>query len=435
MRLANATRKKELWGSDLWKSLISGWKHSELTDPQLEEILQFLIDNEKILPSVTYEVSSLLEDRVKRTAPTIPPSALALSIVVAERLWSVCTVLDEKPRQEAEDWLFVALNRPAGMLTIFWLYAVSRLRRELAEQWTGLPQQYKDFFTSVLSGSSYAAEIGRVQLASQLNFLFSIDASWTAEHIIPLFSWSNNSRQALQMWHGYLGGGAWNEGLLPILLPYYEGAFPLLHNSFGDFRKQFCSQLAGIACFSSINPIKHGWLNRFIGLVGPEERALWASFIRPALQEMKEPAKQITWNSWIRGYWQNRIEGIPVPLDANEIRQMVQWSTHLGPVFPEVVTKIVNSPIPNLKDLFIYRELAESDLPTRHPVAVAKLVLYLLKHESTPIYDLDPVESILEKLVSMADKNELLKICDELARLGYYSAAQLRTKIEGTSNT
>src|SRR5205085_4502302 len=106
----------------------------------------------------------------------------------------------DKPKQESEDWLFVAINHPAGALISFFLKALSKTRRQTESDLTGIPSEYKKIFSSVVNGNTYAAEVGRVVLASQLLFLFSADEKWAVENIVPLLRWSYCPRRALQAW-------------------------------------------------------------------------------------------------------------------------------------------------------------------------------------------------------------------------------------------
>jgi hypothetical protein len=429
MRLVLVLLEKSSWDSDLWKAVVEGWKHSELTNEQWEEVLRFLHDHDGVLANVKYEVSNLLENGIKAPSHEIPTTILPLAVKVAEKVWAVCTVSER--REKSDDWLFVAINHPAGTLSTFLVYVISRVRKDSTPRWSGIPAEFDGFLKSIITGDSYAAEIGRVVLASQLHFLFSSDQKWTIENVVPLLDWSANPRRALQSWHGYLASGGWDETSLAHLLPMYEKVFSVLKAEFGRARRPFCQHLAGIAGFSRVNPIKNGWLIRFMRVADSEERIMWASFVREMLKEMKEPAKQDAWDNWIQDYWQKRIEGVPVPLEAAEVGEMVNWGPQLGPAFPAAVEKICSSPTPKQDtSSFIYRELCESGHPDSDANSVAKLVLHLLRSDWSPTHDFDQVEVLFIRISdSGAEKQDLLDICDELARLGFSEAARLRTLV------
>jgi hypothetical protein len=448
LKLAVALSSKGEWSSDLWRRVIAQWRSQDLDEEQWRQVLGFLIDNEKMLPAVVYDACYLLENGIKKVPNGIPKSVVIRALEVAEKLWKVCAAI-ERPRheeiehpfashREVEDWLSVAINNPAGVLMEFWLRALLKERHEVTDLRNDIPQPYKRAFASVLSGDSYSAELARVLLASHLHVLFSLEEEWTIENVLPLFQWSSDQQRAVQAWHGYLWWGRWTEALLPHLLPRFEEAFPVLHSKFGKHRNKFCEFLAGIACFSTINPTKHPWLNRFLSTVTVEERVMWASSVQKMLKEMKEPAIQIAWDSWIRQYWQDRIDGIPVALDAKETAAMAHWSIRLKGPFSEVVSKICEGPKPEMKEHasgYLYYELSESDLPTRHPTSVTKLVLYLLQNGVASYWDFDSIDKLIRKIpASSANKNELLEICESLAGLGHPGAGALRNLIDGAKN-
>jgi hypothetical protein len=435
MRLAYALQKRGAWDSDLWKAVIGGWKHTQLTTAQWDEILDFLNTYDQMLGSGKYEVAALLENGVKAPSHQIPPCALESSISVAQKLLSVCASSEEGMKENAEDWFLRALNHPAGMLVEFVLYVISNVRKESGKSWQAIPAAYEVFLAAVLAGKSRSAELGRVILASRIHFLFSSDKVWTVGNVLPLFDWPNNPRQALQAWHGYLTFGTWDDNLLAHLISHYEQAFSVLHSAFGRFRQRFCEHLAGIACFSSINPVAHGWLARFLLAAALEERIMWASYLRQMLKSLKEPAERNAWDSWINSYWKKRITGVPAPLDGVEVAEMVQWTPELGEAFPEAVTRIIESPKPiwgGAFSDFIYDDLSTTGYPDRYPGPTAKLVLHLLRSGLGSQFTFGPVEGIAKRAaVSGAEKQDLLGICNELAGLGYAGAGDLRNAIEG----
>src|SRR6185369_15025478 len=183
----------------------------------------------------------LLEKGINKPSHRIPIAHLALSVSVSEMMWNMVVVSSEEGRRDqAEDWLQLAINHPAGILLTFRLRALSIIREAAGENWTEIPAEEKSFLESVLTGTSYAASIGRVLIASQLYFLFNLDPSWAIGHVVPLFNLAENELRAIQAWHGFLVWGRWTEGLLPHLLPCFEQAFPYLHVKFGkDQRESF----------------------------------------------------------------------------------------------------------------------------------------------------------------------------------------------------
>ena len=60
----------------------------------------------------------------------------------------------------------------------------------------------------------------------------------------------------------------------------------------------------------------------------------------------------------------------------------------------------------------------------------AALVLYLVKSDFTPVYWFEPLVKIVQDLKAFDDAKEVLRqLCEELARLGYPGAGDLRKTI------
>jgi Domain of unknown function (DUF4020)/SIR2-like domain len=433
--LVRTLKVKGACESDLWKAIVSGWTQAVLTEGQWTEVLTTLLDTNQVASAVTYEGAQLLESGIAKASHAIPITGFPLSVRVSENFWIACVASTEGSTGTMEDWSSIAINRPAGTLVRFWLKMLSRLREQAGKSWTGIPAGHKKLFSAVLDGKSYAAAVGRVLIAAELLFLFNLERGWAIEHVIPLFDFSKDSQRAIQAWHGYLGWGRWNEELLGYLMPYFEEAFPRLHSDFAkEQRERFCEYLAGIACHSSINPIQNGWLNRFLLSVTEEERVMWASYVRGVLKGMKEPAVESAWNNWVKNYWQNRIEGIPLLLVVSEASAMVDWPVCFKDSFPDVAENVYRSPVPKREHFFLFEELSESDLLTRHPGAMARFVFYLLRNRVAPLYYFEPILKIVNSLRPFPDaRNDLLQICQQLAELGYPNAGALRDLILGTT--
>jgi hypothetical protein len=431
MELLDALKRRGSWEPDLLKAVVDAWGQADLAPAQWDEVLRFLLEADGVIPLVAHEASHLLENGISRSSNAIPDEYLHSAIQLSEKLWSVCASSDDGKQETADDWLTVAINHPAGNLAEFVLRVLSRLRTQSADPWQGIAPEHKRFLESILNGCSYSAELGRVVLASQLHFFFSLDEKWMLASLLPLLDWASDSRRALQAWHGFLTWGRWTHNMLPHLLPFYESAFPKVDAEFGKFQRNFCEHLAGIACFSTINPLQHGWLNGFLVAAGLEQRIMWAAAMGGALGQMKEPGAQVAWDHWIQTYWQNRIEGLPVPLDSREVGEMVEWSIPLQSVFPAAVTKICASPNASMTHSSLFYRLPKSEIPALHPAPAAKLVLHLLRTAEFRYYDVDSIIQITERLAaSGVDRTDLRLICDELARLGYPGARELRDAVD-----
>ena len=96
---------------------------------------------------------------------------------------------------------------------------------------------------------------------------------------------------------------------------------------------------------------------------------------------MNETQQQEQWNRWLKRYWQNRLEGVPKPLESDEIKRMMDWLPYLKGVFSEAVELAIQMPQSESggkrESWVIFALQDRSDLLETHPEATAKLVLYV----------------------------------------------------------
>jgi hypothetical protein len=417
---------KTLWDSDLWAGVIMGWGDATLDTDQWKQALGFLISNQDALRGSRRDLAVLLLGGSRAPSQPLAEAARDEAIQISKLLWSICAVEDKAPdRNTNDDWLFTAINQPAGMLAQFWLTTLSNQRKEAGDGWNGIPADTKVFFEGVISHQSFAGDLARIVFASQLTFLSSIDREWSEEKILPLLDWDNHGKRALQALQGFLGWGRQTERLIQKLLPLYRKIFP--HTAeLGKSRRRFSEYLAGAACFSSINPLIDGWLDQFISNTEEQDRVSWAISMRQMLKATNEDSRARIWDSWIGEYWQRRLEGVPLRFDTLELGETVEWSLFLGAAFPKVVEKIDQSPPFELRHSFIYRELEETRIPNLFPEETAKFLIQLLRNERKYLFDFDKIDALVRRIAALnAPEGTLSAICEELSRLGYQAASSL----------
>ena len=110
---------------------------------------------------------------------------------------------------------------------------------------------------------------------------------------------------------------------------------------------------------------------------------------------------------------------------------MVEWSIPLQSVLPAAVTKICTSPNASMTHSSLFYRLPKSEIPALHPAPAGRLVLHLLRTAEFQYCDVESVVKITERLAaSDIDRTDLRLICDELARLGYPGAQELRNAVD-----
>ena len=113
----------------------------------------------------------------------------------------------EPPSTDVDDWLTLAINRPAGQLAEFWLHAVAGDWRAAGDSWQALTAEHRAALDEMLGGADARTAYAEVVLASQLGFFYAADPGWTTERLLPLLDWADPAR-ARRAWEGFLSWGA-----------------------------------------------------------------------------------------------------------------------------------------------------------------------------------------------------------------------------------
>lgn len=415
----------------IWRTIVNGWTRADLSDANWKAVLELLRERPTLYETTTRELAELLHVGCSKEACFIPEALFGSALETSVELWRVCKELPAR-LGGSQDWLQVAINEPAGVVVQFWFDALLRVRRAAGESWNGIPVEYKALLDSVVHGETYSDEIGRVIVASRLRFFYALDKPWASQIITPLLSFSGDDKKALQAWHGFLPWSGWAEEMLPGLMPCFEGAFSKVHSEFGEQRESFCGYIAGIACTSSYGTTERDWLGKFLRSVTGEERAMWAYGVADSLKVMTPEAVQQAWSSWIRNYWNRRLDGIPVPLTGTEAGQMLDWALHLGAAFSEAVEMLCRGEKPETQHNFVYEELANAELRHEFPKAASQFMLLLLKIEGHSYFDFNAVDGFVREMKTAAGtRAALVEICEQLALLGYSNAGELRKFVQG----
>ena len=122
------------------------------------------------------------------------------------------------------------------------------------------------------------------------------------------------------------------------------------------------------------------WISEFFTHSDAEDQHTFANEIGDCLDQMDEAHQQEQWNRWLKPYWQDRLDGVPKPLESDEIKRMMDWLPHLKGVFPEAAELAIQMPQSEAggkRASSVIFELERSDLPEMHPEVTAKLVLYI----------------------------------------------------------
>ncbi|SEN39385.1 protein of unknown function [Nitrosospira multiformis] len=399
------------WDSDLWASLITGLTEAQL-EPDEWKVLLKSVAREELQSRYAREVADLLCALMRDQDQPVMPVVLEEAQIVASDLWRILPREDEEDVET--DWLIRAINHPGGILIKFWIGALSqRLRGETCEE-LSLPDSDLELFTSVVEDGSVVGGMGRAVLASQAGFLFRVDEKWTREHVIPLFT-SGDLSKFKQAWDGFLTWGNLYGSFAEALKPAFLAAATKLNTEAIGNRRRFVELFAVLAAFHIDNPASD-LLPVLLHHGSADDRNSFAYRLGVLLRHASALTRQSLWDRWIYGYWKNRLTSTSVPPTETEMATMLNWLPHLDELFPAGVNLAVSAPLTRLEHCNLVHELRKSDLLTRFPADIAKLLIYLCP--LLPAYHQADVLAIVDRLSAL--ETSLKRELDEsLARAGF----------------
>ena len=417
--LADTLAGSSDWETDLWSPLIRAWSR-ELDAGQHSQVLRIL-SNTKLYTIHARPVAGALRTLVIEGA-TYAGELLTEANEIALDLWKA---LDrDQPLSRESDWLTRAINHSAGAITEFWLQSLALWQRQQPIQLDSLDAQYYSALSMIVQDDTSAGTLGKAVLASQLGFLLAADEDWTKQFLVPLFECKDSSDHQAA-WDGFLYGSLYPE-VADSMRHAFLAAVSRMRELFADgddARHQFVTMYVQMVTYFVDEPLDE-WIPKFFEEAEPEDRRRFAWVVGRNLELMEEARQHEWWKLWLKGYWENRLQGIPVPLDAGEVEATLDWLPHLGTLFPEAVEQAVRMPSTTLRDNAIIYELSRGDLMSSYPEATAKLLIYVATFES-PKWSWGRGKELVDRLVGRGLPSDLESGLAELsARLGLDTQSQ-----------
>jgi hypothetical protein len=188
-------------------------------------------------------------------------------------------------------------------------------------------------------------------------------------------------------------------------------------------QEHFAQHLAAVALLSETEPLQTDWLTRFIADAANGLRAQWADAVRVGLRANTTELAIQRWNSWIKPYWQRRLQSIPTSLAPTEAAAMAAWAPHLGQAFPAAVDLAVQTPATLSPRNLLVHSLMESRAAECYPTQAAQLVTHLLSHSQPAIEPEYQLEEFVRTLQPHLEPTILEALVEAAIRAGYQQAA------------
>ena len=379
--LADALSVSGEWNADLWSGLIRAWSGMDLDEDKHREVLNRL-GRVELYSNHTREIAVALEALVESDGKPHALNLLPQANEIAASLWHT---LDRTSLiEETDNWLTTAVNHPAGVLAEFWLRGLSLWRKHQEPLPKVMSGEYRTALSGIVQDPTVPGRLGRSILAGQFAFLLAADEGWTKENLIQLFENRDNIADFQAVWDGFLTWGHLNSTVADNLQDAFLGAVQQIDSDLANRRNDFVKYYVTMLAYFAADPLET-WVPKLLDHGGEEARGRFAFEIGSHLRHTDETRQQEWWGRWLKRYWENRLQGVPAPLELGEVETMLGWLPALTAVFPEAVALAIRMPrVPLRYGYGLIDKLGKGNsLAEKHPEEVSELLIYL-GHSDSP---------------------------------------------------
>ncbi len=410
--LANALAGAGEWDVDLWSGLIRAWSGMNLDEAKHHEVLDQL-GRVELYRKHHRELADALQALVENGGKPYALSLLPQANKVAASLWQHLD-RDDHPK-EIDSWLTVAINHPAGVLAEFWLHGLSLWRKHQQPPPKVMSDEYRSALSGIVQDPTPPGRLGRSVLAGQFAFLLAADEVWTKENLIPLFEDRNNINDFQAVWDGFLTWGRLNPTVAEHLKDVFLKAVQQIDSDLASRRNDFVKYYTTMIGYFVADPLDP-WIPELLIHGGGEARSRFAFEVGSHLRRMDAKQQQEWWRRWLNRYWENRLQGVPAPLEPGEVEAMLGWLPALTAVFPVAVGLAVRMPqVPLQHGYGLIDEFGKSDsLLGKHPRELAQLLIYLGRSDSPGYVWGDRGRQLIDRLLQSDLSNEMEQGLKEL---------------------
>ena len=409
--LADALAGGGEWDADLWSGLIRAWSGMDLDKDKHRTVFNRL-GRVELYPKHARDIADALEALVENDGKPYALNLLPQANEIAASLWRH---LDRDVRLEEVGWLNTAINHPAGVLAQFWLESLSFWRRHQDPSPKVMSDEYRTALSGIVQDPTVPGRLGRSVLAGQFAFLLAADERWTTENLIPLFGNRGNTDDFQAVWDGFLTRGRLNPTVAENLQAAFLEAVQQINGDLASRRDDFIKYYVTMLGYFAADPLET-WVPKLLGHGGEKARRRFAFEIGSHLRRMDETRQREWWGRWLKRYWENRLQGVPAPLEPGEVETMLGWLTALTAVFPDAVALAVRMPqVPLQHGYGLIDGLSKSDsLVQKNPREVGKLLIYLGQSDSPGLVWGNGGRKLIDKLLQSGIPKKLVQELKEL---------------------
>ncbi|MCU1500552.1 MAG: hypothetical protein JWM47_4505, partial [Acidimicrobiales bacterium] len=315
--LIDEWRERDSQANDLRRATVEGWAKATLGEVAGAVVSR--VATQVVNVESARSVSRFLLEQVRKQIESDETPALAAMRRIARHLWREHG--HSFTHSEGADPVSSAplyLNSWPGDLAQYWMAEVDRRWRKHRDDWSGLGDDERDALTLLLDGPPHALDATGPAVASHLFFLFSADAAFTIERVLPLF---REDTTAALAWNPYLHNPRYNDKLLAAgLLDSTTAEWARLDALGGSsLRNEFFALVTSIVSFAGITPeSRQALLDQSVLADDGAHEAEFAQAVVRFLRADGIDGAEV-WKRWLRDHLTARLNGVPRTLDMEEL--------------------------------------------------------------------------------------------------------------------
>ena len=383
--LADALAEAGEWEIDLWSGVIQAWSKIDLGEDNFRRVLNYLGRVELYsvhARAIAGSLYALVEGQGKPYVMKLLPKAHKIAVA----LWDE---LDRDEPAEEEDGR-IGISHAIAVLAEFWVGSLAIWCHSQKPPAEVHIDKYSMALSKIVQDDSSAGRIGREVFARNFHFFLAIDERWTKKNLLPLFQEERDVANFQAVWSGFLAFGR----LTPVVAEHFSDAFlnavRRINGELAEWREKFVRRYTDILVMFAKDPVDE-WIPPLFSHGNLQDRTGFASHVKFHLRKMDETRQRELWERWLKRYWKNRLQGVPVPLEPDEVGRMLSWLPSLTAVFHEAVSLticIVKLPIGPLERGYgVIKEVAENDsLVQDYSKEIAQLLIHLGRFDSLPLW-------------------------------------------------
>lgn len=233
---------------------------------------------------------------------------------------------------EHESTVMVAINGTIGNTILSLLTIINK-----GKIVDGIPFEYKEIIKNYINNSKGKELACFVTiLLGYYRILYARDEMWVKSDIF-VFLKSNDSKLFQSAWEGMLTFSPTIYADVAISLhDYYYAAIERVKEFSNEVQKSFVDSLTILLMYSVPNPNKE-FISKLFTKVDNKLRCVFLKKVCSILKNMNIEERDNVWKVWLYKFISNTKLNIPITLESNELKCIIEWIPYTGIYFSKIV--------------------------------------------------------------------------------------------------